>query len=264
MDLYFEHLSWDMDEPTITMSRTRGSSIGAAKFESVSFYNEANFFRLMRMDDVHPLYRIRDYAKVYGYDVFPVEGFAKWARMPVEQATAMFIEMANNGFIFYDRNFNEVAIKPKIDDYIASFAKKKDYDAITIYSETRDEQENAVLNLNDYSLDLWGVRGVSLSDSQQVAIRPYGSHLTLGENRSMQFDGIVNAGLFTIYGKKFSFNYDTFYIRLEKIDSIKIAIETGEKDGYGRPIIRKIDNMLELGSANLLIDDPRNKSESGA
>lgn len=260
MDLYFEHLSWDMDEPTITMSRTRGSSIGAAKFESVSFYNEANFFRLMRMDDVHPLYRIRDYAKVYGYDVFPVEGFAKWARMPVEQATAMFIEMANNGFIFYDRNFNEVAIKPKIDDYIASFAKKKDYDAITIYSETRDEQENAVLNLNDYSLDLWGVRGVSLSDSQQVAIRPYGSHLTLGENRSMQFDGIVNAGLFTIYGKEFSFNYDTFYIRLEKIDSIKIAIETGEKDGYGRPIIRKIDNMLELGSANLLIDDPRNKS----
>ncbi len=55
MDLYFEHLSWDMDNPTITMSRTRGSSIGSAKFESVTFYNEANFFRLMRLDEVHPL-----------------------------------------------------------------------------------------------------------------------------------------------------------------------------------------------------------------
>ena len=52
-----------MDDPFITLSRTRGSSIGAAKFKSVSFYNEVNFFKLMRLDDVHPLYRIRDYAK---------------------------------------------------------------------------------------------------------------------------------------------------------------------------------------------------------
>ncbi|HMT68250.1 MAG TPA: hypothetical protein PKE28_11695, partial [Bacteroidales bacterium] len=66
MDLYFEYLLWDMDQPTIIMSRTRGASIGSAKFESVSFYNEANFFRLMRLDDVHPLYRVKDYSKEYG------------------------------------------------------------------------------------------------------------------------------------------------------------------------------------------------------
>lgn len=260
MDLYFEHLSWDMNKPTITMSRTRGSSIGSAKFESVTFYNEANFFRLMRLDEVHPLYRIRDYAKQYGFDVFPVEGFAKSIRMPVEQATAMCIELANNGFLFYDRNFNEVAVKPKVDDYIAAFAKKKDYDAITIYSETRDAEENAILNLKDYTLDIRGVRGVSLSDSQKVAIRPYGGRLIIGKNRSISFDGMVNAGLFTIYGKDFAFSYDTFNLRLNKIDSIKIAVETEERDAFGRPVIRPIDNMIELGSANLRIDDPKNKS----
>ena len=260
MDLYFEHLSWDMNQPLITMSRTRGSSIGAAKFESVSFYNEANFFRLMRFDEIHPLYRIRDYARQYGFDTFPVEGFAKWMRMPVEQATALCIELANNGFLFYDRNFNEVTIKPRVDDYIASFAKKKDYDAITIYSETRDEEENAILDLRDYTIDIWGVRGVSLSDSQNVAIRPYRGRLEVGKNRSINFDGIVQAGLFTIYGKQFSFNYDTFNIRLEKIDSIKIAVETGERDAYGRPVIRKIDNAIELASARLQIDEPGNKS----
>ena len=164
LDLYFEHLSWDMDDSFITMSRTRGASIGAAKFESVSFYNEANFYRLMRLDDVHPLYRVRDYAKVYGLDVFPVEGFAKWMRMPVEQATALCIELANNGFLFYDRNYNEVTIKKKLDDYLASFAKKKDYDAITINSEASGAEENAILNLRNYDLNLMGVRGVSLSD----------------------------------------------------------------------------------------------------
>ncbi|MDX9902516.1 MAG: hypothetical protein RB288_00375 [Bacteroidales bacterium] len=260
LDLYFEHLSWDMDDPFITMSRTRGSSIGAARFESVSFYNEANFFRLMRFDEVHPLYRIRDYGNSYGYDVFPVGGLAKWLRMPVEQATALCIELANNGFLFYDRNFNEVAIKPKVDDYIASFAKKKDYDAISIYSETRDEEENAILNLNTFELDIRGVRAVSLSDSQNVALRPYGGRLVVGKNRSISFDGMVQAGLFTIYGKQFSFSYDTFSIFLDRIDSLKIAVETEERDAYGRPVIKRIDNMIEMASARLLIDDPRNKS----
>jgi len=260
MDLYFEHLSWDMDKPFIIMSRTRGSSIGAAKFESVSFYNEANFFRLMRLDDIHPLYRVRDYAKAYGSDVFPVEGFAKWMRMPLEQAIAMCIELSNNGFILYDRNYNEVSIKRKVDDYIASFAKKKDYDAITIYSETKDQVENAILDLKNYDLNIWGVRAVSLSDSQNVAIRPYGGHLVVGKNRSIAFNGVVHAGLFTIFGKQFLFNYDTFSIDLEKIDSIKIAVETDERDAFGKPLIKSIDNMIELASAKLDIDDRSNKS----
>jgi hypothetical protein len=260
LDLYFEHLSWDMDKPYIIMSRTPGSSIGSAKFESVSFYNEANFFRLMRLDDVHPLYRVRDYAKQYGSDVFPVEGFAKWMKMPVDQATSLCIELANNGFLFYDRNYNEVTIKKKVDDYIASFAKKKDYDAITINSEARDKEENAILDLKTFDLGIWGVRAVSLSDSQNVALRPYGGHLVIGKNRSMTFDGAVNAGLFSIYGKSFSFNYDTFSLKLAKIDSIKIAVETGERDAYGRPVIKRIDNMIQLGSAEVYIDDPANKS----
>ncbi|MCU0378287.1 MAG: hypothetical protein MUC78_08505 [Bacteroidales bacterium] len=260
MDLYFEHLSWDMDDSFVTMSRTRGASIGAAKFESVSFYNEANFYRLMRLDDVHPLYRVRDYAKVYGLDVFPVEGFAKWMKMPVEQATSLCIELANNGFLFYDRNYNEVTIKKKLDDYLASFGKKKDYDAITINSEASGAEENAILNLRNYDLNIMGVRGVSLSDSQKVAIIPYEGRLVVGKNRAISFDGIVRAGLFTIYGKEFSFNYDTFHIRLEKIDSIRMAVETSELDAFGRPVIKEIDNLIQLGTAELFIDDPKNKS----
>jgi hypothetical protein len=260
LDLYFEHFAWDMDDPFITLSRTRGSSIGAAKFESVSFYNEANFFKLMRLDDVHPLYRIRDYAKVYGSDAFPVEGFAKWMKMPIEQATSLCIELANNGFLFYDRNFNEVVIKKKVDDYIASFAKKKDYDAIRINSEARDKEENAVLDLKTFDLRLAGVNMVSLSDSQKVSIVPYNGRLVVGKNRNMSFDGVVKAGLFTIYGKQFSFSYDTFYLHLAKIDSIRLAVETDEKDPYGRPKIKPIDNIIQLGSANLYVDDPRNKS----
>lgn len=105
-----------------------------------------------------------------------------------------------------------------------------------------------------------GVSGVLLSDSQKVAIYPYSKQLILEKNRSLKFDGVVEAGLFEIYGHKFSFNYDTFNIRLQKIDSIKIAVETDERDLYGQPIAKEIDNLIQLGSAELLIDRPNNKS----
>jgi hypothetical protein len=260
LDMTFENLFWDMDNSYMVMSRPKSASIGQAKFESTSFYNEKNFFKLMRLEEVHPLYLLRDFAKKYGSETFPVEALAKWMKMSVEQAVAMCIEMANNGFLFYDRSYNEVTIKKKVDDYIASFAKKKDYDDITINSETSGKEQNAILDMKSYKMTICGVPAVFLSDSQKVAIFPYGGKLVVGKNRTISFDGVVQAGLFTIFGKNFTFRYDTFYLRLQKIDSIRIAVETGEKDAFGKPKVEEINNLIQLGTANLYIDDPKNKS----
>ena len=71
---------------------------------------------------------------------------------------------------------------------------------------------------------------------------------------------MVNAGLFTIYGHKFRFDYDTFKVDLSSIDSIKIAVETDILDPYGNPYIKDIENLIQLGSAEVFIDDPMNKS----
>jgi hypothetical protein len=66
--------------------------------------------------------------------------------------------------------------------------------------------------------------------------------------------------LFTVFGHKFSFSYDTFKIRLQKIDSIKISVETDKKDKLGNPIIENVNNLIQLGTAELYIDNPDNKS----
>ncbi len=260
LDMTFENLFWDMDNSYMVLSRPKSASIGQAKFESTSFYNDRNFFRLMRLEDVHPLYLMRDFAKKMGSETFSVESFAKWMKVSDEQAVALCIELANGGFLFYDRSYNEVTVKRKVDDYIASFAKKKDYDAITINSEASGNEQNAILDMKSYRMTICGVPAVMLSDSQKVAIFPYGGKLVVGKNRAISFDGVVQAGLFTIFGKQFTFKYDTFYLRLQKIDSIRIAVETGEKDAFGKPKVEEIENMIQLGTANLYIDDPKNKS----
>ena len=116
--------------------------------------------------------------------------------------------------------------------------------SINIFSETKAPTDNAILNLSDFKITVNGVKGVSLSDSQKVAIFPYNKQLIIGRNRSLQFDGVVEAGLFLIYGHNFSFSYDTFNLRLRKIDSIKVAVETDKMDVYGNPISKQVDNLL--------------------
>jgi len=260
IDMYFEYLSWNMNESKVILSHARGASLGKAEFESVSFYNNDYFMKLMGLDEYHPLYRLVKFAEYFYSETFPVSEFAKWLDKPEESVTGLCIDMANNGFVFYDRTNNEVTIKQKTKDFLASFAKKKDYDILDIISETKAPIDNASLDMKKFGLTVNGVSGVLLSDSQKVAIYPYDKQLIIGKNRNLTFNGVVQAGLFTVYGRNFSFSYDTFKINLHRIDSIKISVETEKRDKDGRPVIKSVDNIIQLGTGELYIDKPDNKS----
>ena len=260
IDMYFENLTWDMSSSRVIISRARGAAMGQALFESSSFFNSDDFLKLMGLDDYHPLIRLKKFSEWYYSETFPVTELAKWLKKSEEIVTGLCIDLANKGFVFYDRANQEVTIKQKTKDYIESFAGKKDYDVMSIYSETKAPVDNAVLDLKDFGLTINGVSSVFLSDSQRVAIYPYNQQITLGKNRGFKFNGVVQAGLFTFFGKDFQFSYDTFKIRLQKIDSIQVAVETNEKDTYGNPIIRDINSLIQLAKGELYIDDPNNKS----
>lgn len=260
LDMYFEYLSWNMNDSKIVLSHARGASLGQAQFESISFFNTESFMKLMGLDDYHPLNRLIKFAEYFYSETFPVEEFARWLDKPVESVTGLCIDMANKGFIFYDRINNEITIKKKTRDFLDFYARRKDHDIINIISETKTPTDNAILDLKKYSLMVNGVSGVLLSDSQKIAIYPYDKQLTIGKNRSFNFDGVVEAGLFKVFGHQFSFSYDTFKIRLQKIDSIKISVETDKKDKLGNPIIEDVNNLIQLGTAELYIDNPDNKS----
>ena len=260
LDMYFENLAWDMDESKIILSRARSTALGQAQFESTSFFNADYFLRLMVLDEYHPLNRLVKFAEFYYSETFPISEFARWLSKPLEAVTGLCIDLANKGFIFFDRANDEVTIKKKTHEFIDSYAKKKDYDVLKIVSEVRAPLDNAILDLKNYRLQINGVESVFLSDSQRVAIYPNNRQLVVGKNRSMEFDGLVEAGLFTVYGHNFSFSYDTFKIRLQKIDSIRIAVETDKRDLYGNPVTKEVNNLLQLGTAELYIDNPNNKS----
>ena len=63
LDMYFEYLSWNMNESKIILSRAKGLISRNGQFESISFFNSDDFFALMGLDDYHPLNRLIKFAE---------------------------------------------------------------------------------------------------------------------------------------------------------------------------------------------------------
>ena len=63
LDMYFEYLSWNMNESKIILSHARGASMGKAQFESASSFSSTYFLQLMGLDTYHPLNRLIKFAE---------------------------------------------------------------------------------------------------------------------------------------------------------------------------------------------------------
>jgi hypothetical protein len=260
IDMSFEQLVWKMDEPVMRFTAMMGSTLGEANFESVNFYNNDQYMAMQLMDDVHPLVSIRSFAKRMGTEQILAEDFAMYLKKPLTQVKQLLMRMAARGFLFYDAETGMATIRPRLHDYIAASVAKVDYDVISIPSNTNTPVENAIFDLRNYNLTINGIPRIFVSDSQNVVIYPAGDKIILKKNRHFQFDGQVQAGLFTFSGRNFFFNYDSFKIDLQKIDSLRIRYLTGKYDNYGFPLTEAAQTLLEDMKGEIYIDRPDNKS----
>jgi hypothetical protein len=260
IDMTFEQLVWKMNEPVMRFTSLMGSTIGNANFESVGFFNNNQYLSMQLMDDVHPLISIRSFARYMGTEQFLAEDFASYLKKPIAQVKQLLMRMAARGFLFYDSDTGMATIRPRLHDYLSASVARIDYDVISIPSRTNSPVENAIFDLRNNNLTINGVSRIFVSDSQNVAIFPENNRIIMKANRHFQFDGHVQAGLFTFSGKNFFFDYDTFKIDMQKIDSLQIRYLTGAVDNYGFPVAEEALNLLEDLKGELYIDKPDNKS----
>ncbi len=260
IDMSFEQLVWNMNEPVMRFTGMMGSTTGEANFESVNFFNNDQYLSLQMMDEAHPLIVIRSFARRMGTDQFLADDLAAYLKKPVTQVKQMLMRLASRGFLFYDPENDMATIRPRLNDFIAASVAKIDYDVISFPSKTNMPVENAVFDLRNYDLIINGIPRIFVSDSQNVVIYPKNDRIVMKKNRHFQFDGHVQAGLFTFTGRNFFFNYDSFKIDLNKIDSLRIRYLTGKYDNYGFPITEETQTILEDLNGEVYIDKPDNKS----
>jgi hypothetical protein len=259
IDMNFDELSWNRGESIMKLQALEGTSVGRATFESNTFFDYGFFMDLQGMDIEHPLAQLYTYSRMLRGRTFAMPNYANYIGYPHYQVRHLLMSLAKYGFVYYDDAKDLITVRQKTFDYISASMRQRDYDVIRFISRL-EGASNAQLELYNKDLTISGIPVIYLSDSQNVRLVPTENRIVMKRNRSFQFDGIVDAGLFQFSGKNFFFDYDDFKIDMQKIDSLKISILTDKYNQYGEPILERIENAMEDMTGQLLIDDPQNKS----
>ncbi|HNT50950.1 MAG TPA: hypothetical protein PKK67_10205, partial [Cyclobacteriaceae bacterium] len=127
------------------------------------------------------------------------------------------------------------------------------------------------ISLKEGRMNVYGVEEFNVSDSLNVVIKPDSSRITFLQNRDIKFNGTINAGNFEISGRDFTLKYDSFFINMNHIDSIRFYVT--EKNGTRRRVNNSMvgaDSTAQAASGmqassnktsgTLFINRPDNKS----
>lgn len=262
MDMYLEWLKWNIDESAMEFTTLVGSSNDELRLESANYYSPSRFNKLQGLQEVHPLYVVRDFIekKNDGDRVFKDSDLAAHFKLDENSIQRLLIKFANLGFVMYDIQASTVTAQQRLFDYLDAKSKKKDYDNITIVSKMKGKP-NAIFNLENFDIELAGVRGVVLSEIRQTGYLPAKREMLLHRNRDMTFDGILRSGNYEFHGKEFMFSYDDFRIGMPVVDSLRLKAKDIRIDKEkGKAPYTMVNSVIEGLAGSLQIDPPHNKS----
>ncbi|UTW62222.1 hypothetical protein KFE98_19805 [bacterium SCSIO 12741] len=259
VDMHVEVMEWNIDGNMMHMKPLIGNTNRGALFESTDFYKAFRFDELYGLGRKHPLVILKKCSETYQSRELLVSDVAQCWGLPASQVKPMMMILSNVGFVRYDYDEDKITVMDKTFNYVLARVKKVDYDIIQFNSEPK-RSNNADFNLDSLYMQLHGVRGLNLSDSHNVLVIPTNGEILLKHNRDFDFSGVVVAGRLEIFGRDFSFKYDSFLIRMPHIDSMRINVELEEMDTYGRHKMKRVRTVIEQINGVLEIDKPSNKS----
>ena len=268
----FELLEWDIDTDIITFGSLPGSAESRVEFESIDRYLRSKFESMQGVDAIHPLLLVKNYVTAKQEEKFYVEDFARFAKFPLVQIQHYLIQLANDGFIFYDFGMERVTVLPKLYNYVNAASNLGDYDVISFNSVIKSGQYktgdknlvNAALNLETKDLNILGIYNVEVSQKRGVYLYPQDGLIVVRRDRDFIFNGqvIAGRGRLNLFGREFLFHYEDFKVDLNHIDSVQLSvpIQPIQKDMRGNEILTPVKTVIEAVTGDLRIDHPNNKS----
>jgi hypothetical protein len=259
MDIFSDMIRWDLTSDSLDISILNAKNQLPAVFESQEYFNELRFNNLTGLYSFHPLQMVVGYSRKIKSEEFYSQDMAREMKQNPATVKGAMVFLMQNGFIDYEPKIDLVKIKRKGIHYVLSRAERKDFDNLAIPSISASKP-NATLNFKDQKLVVRGINKFYISELLEVFIQPENEEITLLKDRDFVFDGRINAGNYEYIGKNFQFNYDSFLVQLNQIDSIKFNITTDKKDRDNKKIKKRLDNQIVQTSGTLYINKPDNKS----
>ncbi|MTI32002.1 hypothetical protein [Xanthovirga aplysinae] len=261
MELRADLLKWDLNTDSLDFSVLNASNQVPATFSSLEYFNKEEFNRLSGIYDFHPLLLLVNYSRKNRTTDFYLDELLKQYQVHANALKGALIMLMQNGYIDYDKISGHIKVKRKALHYVFSDRKRKDFDNLNIPSVS-PSGPNATLSLKTNELKIRGVKEFTISEYNDVKIKPKNYEIVLLNNRDFRFDGMLFAGNLEYEGKNFYFDYDQFLVDLPEIDTIRFHINTGKRNKSNKLIKRSLDNVLVNSSGTLYVDKPDNKSST--
>lgn len=233
VDLNPDAIRWDLKSDSLALTVNGSGNVSPLVIESNDYYHLEDYEQLRGQGfNFHPLAVVVQYAKTFNTQDFTIFDLVT-ANRKLEQMKMAADFLSQKGMIFYDARTGKIHVKDKAMHMVNALKGNADYDNMKIHS-LADTVANATINLKGRNMVVHGVEEFNVSDSLNVIIKPDSSVITFLQNRDIKFNGTITAGNFEITGKNFTLKYDSFFINLNHIDSIRFYVT--EKDGTRRRV----------------------------
>lgn len=219
LDIYSDIITWKTDGNDLEFSNLSDMTGGTATFESTNYYTFRKAREIQGIDEESPVKRVYEFFGGKNY-TFSAKDFANYIELDMGQTMLMIHGLAKHGLVSYNELTGMVTVKGKLEDYMKALTKAKgtDYDALCIESNAKNY--NARMDLDNRLIDMRGVQQFVVSDSQRVVVYPRNGRIIMGQNRSIHFNGRINAGRFILFVSDCDFSYEQFKFEMPHIDSL--------------------------------------------
>ena len=258
LEIDVNEISFDLKDTVVLFKSPPATTYRKAIFQSSNYFSNSAYQEVALMDRMHPLEAIRNIAPSTEVEFEAIE-LAQYLEKAETYSINLLLRLSDMGFVEYDVERKLARPKQKLFDYIRSNYGKKDYDAIQIISEP-PKGSNAILNLKDNVLTIYGVESFVLSNNRRVGVIPDNYSIRIKKDLEIDFDGRLQAGLAWLTGKNLTFNYDSFYVQLERVDSLSLTYRSETKNKDSLYVYTPVTSTIDSISGLLRIDYPENKS----
>lgn len=227
---------------SLNIFTSAGLSQAPMVLESQDYFDPNDFKQLKGVGfTFHPLVIVANYVNQNGVREFNAADLMRPNGKTFNEIHGAMTFLAQKGMIDYDLHTGQVRVKDKVMHINDAHKNESDYDNMKIHSIVNGPA-NATINFPKGYMTVRGVEEFKISDSLNVVIKPDSSVITLLQNRDIKFNGKITAGNFEINGKDFMLKYDSFFINLNHIDSIRFYVT--ELNAKGQPVRRRVNNAM--------------------
>jgi hypothetical protein len=259
MNIWAEAMRWHLPNEKVEFYMIAGKKVVPVRLESFDYFRPQRFQAMTEEFGFQPLIMSANFVQTKKRQTFSAYDLAtQYKRDPTIMRQALE-RLTLQGYFVSDKATDEYRLSRKGIMYILANTDKSDFDNFLVTSQFQANSEvaNATLTLTDTLLTVRGVERFVVSDSLKIVGTPSDKQLVIGRNRNFTLNGQLKSSNFRFAGQNIKFNYDQFFVTLNKVDSITYT----PQEQYAKGLSNELGGHIKYDKdGTFYLNDPKNKS----